>query len=302
MVNLETLKRSIGSAEDLAGVVRTMKTMAAVSIRQYEMAAESLNVYSRTIDTGLSMVLQNSAHSLSPEQAESGLTGALVFGSDQGMCGQFNEQIGQFTADVLSEEVILLRGVAPVLCVGHRVADTLVSNAVQVEQTFPLPGSATGITWLVQDLLSAMDRWRETHRIGRILVFHNRRISASAWNPHSLQLLPLDTERFQRKPADNEAKAANRSLPLWTMNTSVLFSRLVKQFLFVSLFRACAESLAGENASRIAAMQAAERNIRDRLHLLRSEFAQRRQTAITEELLDVVTGFELLSQQPTGEV
>ena len=57
MQTLETLKRSIKSADDLAGVVRTMKTMAAVSIRQYETATESLDVYSRTIDTGLRMVL-----------------------------------------------------------------------------------------------------------------------------------------------------------------------------------------------------------------------------------------------------
>jgi F-type H+-transporting ATPase subunit gamma len=84
------------------------------------------------------------------------------------------------------------------------------------------------------------------------------------------------------------------------MNTQVLFSRLVTQFLFVSLFRACAESLAGENASRIAAMQAAERNIDDRLQELRADYSRRRQTTITEELLDVVTGYEALTQSDTS--
>ena len=77
----------------------------------------------------------------------------------------------------------------------------------------------------------------------------------------------------------------------------MLFSRLVRQLIFVTLFRACAESLAGENASRIAAMQAAERNINERLLLLKSQYAQQRQTAITEELLDVVTGFEALKSE-----
>jgi len=61
------------------------------------------------------------------------------------------------------------------------------------------------------------------------------------------------------------------------MDTSVLFSRLVKQFLFVSLFRACSESMAGENASHIAAIQAAERNIKDRLVQLQSTSGSRRQ-------------------------
>jgi F-type H+-transporting ATPase subunit gamma len=67
--------------------------------------------------------------------------------------------------------------------------------------------------------------------------------------------------------------------------------------LFVSLFTACAESLASENASRIAAMQAAEKNIEQRLDELRGAFNLMRQSAITEELLDVVTGFEALSNE-----
>jgi F-type H+-transporting ATPase subunit gamma len=159
-----------------------------------------------------------------------------------------------------------------------------------------MPGSATGITPLVQDLLPAIDQWREEMHVGRIVVFHNRRLSASSWRPDALQLLPLQLDQPLTDSAE-DSQPAGRSLPLWNMDTNLLFSRLVKQFLFVSLFRACAESLAGENASRIAAMQAAERNIRDRLYLLRSDYAQRRQTTITEELLDVVTGFEALSQK-----
>ena len=72
---------------------------------------------------------------------------------------------------------------------------------------------------------------------------------------------------------------------------------MVRQYLFVSLFQACAESLASENASRIAAMQAAEKNIEERLEELQGQYNHLRQTAITEELLDVVTGFEALASQ-----
>ena len=297
MQNPETLKRSISSAEDLAGVVRTMKTMAAVSIRQYETATESLSVYSRTIETGLRMLLCESKHDAPKKPtAAAGRTGAVIFGSDQGMCGQFNEQIARFAVDSLSGNAGNLQQVTPVLCVGHRVSATVVTAGSDVEQTFRLPGSASGITSLVQDLLPAIDHWRGAHGIIRILVFHNRRLSASTWQPFALQLLPLRPDRFLHHHAEAPA-VASRSLPTWSMDSDVLFSRLVKQFLFVSLFRACAESMAGENASRIAAMQAAERSIRDRLQVLRSDYAVRRQTMITEELLDVVTGFEALKQE-----
>ena len=82
-----------------------------------------------------------------------------------------------------------------------------------------------------------------------------------------------------------------------TMPWHDLFSAVARQYLFISLYRACAESLASENASRILSMQAAEKNIEDRLAELQTEFHHQRQTSITEELLDVVTGFEALSQQ-----
>lgn len=304
MQTLESLKRSIKSAEDLAGVVRTMKTMAAVSIRQYETAEESLGGYSQTIETGLQMLLGQQHDESGGVAVQVERTGAIVFGSDQGMCGQFNEQISQFTIESpqLHAPGQTARGHSvpahsvPVICIGHRVADKFISEGIPTDRVFRLPGSVTGITSLVQDLLPAIDAWRADHHVTRIFVFHNRRLSASSWQPYAMQLLPLQLDRMDHY---EESGDVSRSLPFWTMDTSVLFSRLVQQFLFVSLFRACAESLAGENASRIAAMQSAERNIRDRIHILHTDYAQRRQTTITEELLDVVTGFEALKDSPS---
>jgi F-type H+-transporting ATPase subunit gamma len=70
---------------------------------------------------------------------------------------------------------------------------------------------------------------------------------------------------------------------------------LVREYLFVSLFRACAESLASENASRLAAMQRAEKNIDELQENLNRTFHRLRQSGIDEELFDVVSGFEALA-------
>ena len=74
-----------------------------------------------------------------------------------------------------------------------------------------------------------------------------------------------------------------------------MFTAVIRQYLFLQLFRACAESLASENASRIAAMQQAEKNIDQRLQVLNSQFHQNRQQAITAELLDIMSGFEAVT-------
>lgn len=69
---------------------------------------------------------------------------------------------------------------------------------------------------------------------------------------------------------------------------------LIREYLFISLFRACTESLASKNASRLAAMQRAEKNIDELLEDLNQTFHRQRQTGIDEELFDVIAGYELL--------
>ncbi|MCA9051800.1 MAG: F0F1 ATP synthase subunit gamma [Planctomycetaceae bacterium] len=295
MQTLETLKRRISSAQDLLSVVRTMKTLAAVSIRQYELAVESLVDYYQTVEDGLRMAMWN-AESLPRSEAADGdghrRTGAVIFGSDQGMCGQFNEQIAGYAADILrGEDDSSQTSSRPVIAVGGRVAGRLPELGLTPDEELMVAGSSTAIAASVHDLLAVMDNWRCTRKVGRILLFYNRRRTASSYQPGHVQLLPIHADvlsqlRPQRWPS--------RTLPAFTMDRSVLLSRLIRQYVFVSLFRAMAESLAGENASRIAGMQAAENNIQDRLTELQTDYHQQRQTAVTEELLDVVTGFEAL--------
>jgi F-type H+-transporting ATPase subunit gamma len=68
----------------------------------------------------------------------------------------------------------------------------------------------------------------------------------------------------------------------------------VREHLFVSLFRASAESLASENASRLAAMQRADRNIGELLTELGARYHRIRKSGIDEELFDVVAGFDAM--------
>jgi F-type H+-transporting ATPase subunit gamma len=87
---------------------------------------------------------------------------------------------------------------------------------------------------------------------------------------------------------------SGRSLPQFRMDPDRLMSWLVQQRLFVVIYRGLTEALASEHASRLAAMQAAERNIEERRDELQGLYRQRRQETITRELLDVVSGFEVV--------
>ena len=68
-------------------------------------------------------------------------------------------------------------------------------------------------------------------------------------------------------------------------------------YFFVTLFRACAQSLASEHATRLASMQRAEKNIGELLDNLKLSYHQLRQMTIDEELFDVISGAQVLKKE-----
>lgn len=291
METTEGIKRRINSVTDLASIVRTMKTLAAVSIRQYERAVESLVDYNRTVMLGLQVLLDNRpAGEASAGSTRPGRLGAIIFGSDQGMCGQFNEQVAGYALEMLAG-LATARAASSVLAVGVRTIGRLEDARQPVTGILPVPGSADGITTLVQQALWHIDRWQSEAGVTEVALFYNAPLPGMTYAPRHLHLLPVDA----RWLADLTGQPwPSRVLPTYTMDWERLFSALIRQYLFVSIYRACANSLACENAARLVTMQAAERNIEEHLEELNRRYHEQRQTAITTELLDIVSGFEVL--------
>ncbi|MDJ0901130.1 MAG: F0F1 ATP synthase subunit gamma [Xenococcus sp. MO_188.B8] len=179
-----------------------------------------------------------------------------------------------------------------ILAIGSRIGDRLEAVGHKCEACFPLPSSILGITAIIQEMVLILEQWRQEKQVDQIIVIYNRIVNGSTYRPTDLQIFPLNLERLKKLP---QQKWTSRSLPTFTMSQDKLATVLFRQYFFVSLYRACAESLKSENTSRLAGMQMAETNIAERLSELNMEFNHQRQTTITEELLDIVSGFEALT-------
>lgn len=287
METLETLGRRIATTRELQDVVRTMKTLSAVSIRQYESAVAALRQYSRSIALGLQAVQRRRALQPPPRHGADAGTAVVIFGSDHGLCGRFNELITDFAAGQLAT----LPERPLWFTLGARARAHLEAGGERIAASLALPGAVSGLVEMAHTVLRTLDDWWTTRGIERMLVFHNGRREPFNAVPAAVQLLPLDPAwlvDLAQRPWPS------RSLPLFTMDTEALFAALVRQHLFVTIYRAGAESLASEHASRLAAMQSAEHNIKEHLEELNIEYRCRRQESITDELLDVVAGFEVL--------
>ncbi|MFO8002631.1 F0F1 ATP synthase subunit gamma [Thioalkalivibrio sp.] len=290
MESPDQLSRQIESLEDLQSIVKTMKALSAVSIRQYERAVESLAEYFHTIELGLRVVLRAGDVRRHETETAQGHYGAVVFGSDHGLCGRFNEDVTEHLLARLAQDAGEERR-RHFIAVGARVAMQLEANDLTLDETFWVPGSADRITATVQEVLQKIEAWRAEDGVECVYLYYNAPSDRGRYEPTSLQILPLDTHRFRH--LEREPWPSKR-VPTYSMDTEALLSALIRQYYFIALFRACAQSQASEHASRLAAMQSAERNLDERLEDETAHYRRVRQNAITGELLDVVAGFEAM--------
>ena len=293
MLTLEKLQKKINTTRDLLSVVKTMKTLAAVNIRQYENAAASLEEYNGVIDMGWQILFRNQAAFPRTKSPSEGII--LVLGSDQGMCGQFNDLLLQL-APAKKEELAERSIHASFWTVGERIS-TGIDDMDSVAEHFSLPGSIPAINSEVQRIVQQFEAYQRERGVVAFHLVHNKIIKGSTYQPVWMQLLPLDRNWFKRFTSRPAQKLC---LPMIGINREAIFRHLFHQYLFASLYRAFAQSMASENAARLASMQAAEKNILEIADELQARFRETRQSTITAELFDIVAGFESLSDQHLG--
>ncbi len=299
--SLPLLRHRLKIAGDLGAVVKTMKAMAAASITQFEQAASALEEYARAVELSLALYFRQHPSSgtagtkgegLIPPPAPRGTArrGALlVFGTDQGMVGQFNESLVEKVVGRLAEEPE-----PPLIwAVGERIQYRLENAGYVPARVFPAPNSTEAIAPLIASILEEIEGAWEGGAAGNVSFCRNRPLSRARYEFSWSCLLPLDEHweaRFRHLPWPSG------NLPELVHETPGTLAAFVSQYLFVSLFRACAESAAAENGARLAAMQRAEKNIEERQHDLQQDFNRQRQKGIDEELFDLLAGYEALSK------
>lgn len=285
----QSLLRKMASAGDLHGIVRSMKALAISNIGQYEHAVQALTAYAHIIELGLGASFRqlgpiNPAFERRIETKRNGFT-AVVFGSDHGLVGPFND----VAVDFARHKIASIPGNPRILAIGDRAGNRLTDAGFTVSQTYPVPLSVSAITTLIGQILYDNESVRQTDVSYEMHVFYNRPESVTEYKPVGQQVLPFDQAlRKEWMRIDWPTQ-----MPPDMMGGAVMtVSALIREFLFVSLFKACALSLASENASRLAAMQRADKNIEEILQHLSGVYNHLRQQEIDDDLSDIIAGYE----------
>jgi len=193
-----SLRRKINSAGNLQSVVQTMKALAASSIGQYEQSVRALGDYYRAVELGLGICFRGTGSAAwtteETRKTDAGAIGAIVFGSDQGLVGQFNDVV----ADHAVETLAAFPTRPEVWAVGERVHARLADAGLLPVGLFTVPNSVKAITPLVGQILMESETRHGRGELTQLHLFYNRPKSGAVYAAVRQRLLPLD-EEWRRK-------------------------------------------------------------------------------------------------------
>ena len=278
------IERQIQTIEGLRDIIHSMRSLAATYLGRAEERLEGVRAYAETIGRAIRDCLHGREIALPPSEGKH--TAILAFFSEQGLCGRFNEVMAE--AAVKAARAVE----APhFIVVGRRGPGLLRRNTLRVLAELPSTTSPDGIDPVMREIARTVLQLYDRDTFAQLHLLYARYLSPGRIEPRFERVLPLDLSQWR------DATQTRTPPPRLALKRLPLLEELVNEYTFISLYRAFTESLAGENGMRLQSMEAAKSNIDDTLADLQLQARVQRQNAITEELLDVVSGAEALSGQ-----
>ena len=280
---LESLSHKLSMAGELNGVVRTMKALSASNLLQYEHSVQALDQYVNTLRMGLRVCLSYHPSEVQGSFGDPEECVVIVFGSGQGLAGQFNEIVSHHASVQATDLAVHTEW----WTVGPYLPAHLEQLGFDVTKKFEVPHAIDSINFLVEQILVNTDLKLESRPATSFYLCHNAPDKGTGYLPNFIRYLPLDQGWLKSFSRD---VWPTRQHPEALPNPAQGLKSLLREYLFVSIYRASAESLASENISRLSAMERAEKNIADIIGELTQQYHQLRQSSIDEEMFDVIAG------------
>jgi F-type H+-transporting ATPase subunit gamma len=278
MTALAAIQRRIASMDELLEIVGAMRSLAGMRVQEAQRALPGIRRYADSMATAVraAVLLMPQAP---PQRAGRGASSRLLIlcSAEHGFVGGFNERLLDSAEAALAPADVLF-------VLGSRGAALAAERGWRSAWTAPMPTRLAGAPDTVNRLTTEIYKRIVAAEVSRVEVLFGRvpEGTASPTIEH-VRLLPLDTARLAARQAE---------APLHNLQPGLLLERLAAEYLFALLTEAAVESIASENAARFIAMNSARENVTRKLDQLQESGRQERQTEITSELLDLITGTE----------
>ena len=287
MASLRDIRRRIGSVKNTRQITRAMKLVAGAKLRRATEAATAAKPYQQSLSRMLARVVASAGeieHPLleTPDNENDVLI--AVLSSDRGLCGGFNSQLFR----KLEKDIAALKADGKnvrLLCFGKKARAHFGARNYEIaDSTTDLaPENYSNIADALADkLVVALGK----NEFSQAYVGYNEYASVMNQEPSLVQVLPMKLDTDEDEAGGGEY--------LYEPDGQQILSHLLPKALRTQLFQAFLETQAGEQASRMTAMDNATRNASELIDSLTLDYNRARQAAITTELTEIVSGAEAL--------
>ena len=291
MGNLKEIRTRIASIESTQKITSSMKLVSAAKLRRAQTAIQHLRPYSQKLSEILNNLAgSNTGTEPSPlfEAREPEKVVIVVITSNKGLCGAFNSNIVKTVNHLISEKYAEQQrnGNVQLICFGKKGKEQLCKQfpvSFYNEKLLDNP-DFTEISAVADDLMQRF----VNHEIDKVDIVYNQFLNAATQRITVEDFLPVTSLE-----SDETQKTTNDYII--EPSADKLLMELIPKILRTQLYKTLSDSIASEHGARMISMTKATDNATEILRDLRLKYNNARQSSITNELIEIVSGANALN-------
>jgi len=273
MKTTEEIQEKIKKFEDIGKIILSMKSIASLNVQNSQHQILSLRNYEEEITDSLKMLLSYYPNiNLSFEKGKKAI---IVYGSDQGLCGLFNERIANFVKNNI-------KNYEGLIIIGKKLDETIQDNKLK---SFSSPVNYEVIYSYASELLEYITEIYVSGKINEIYVAYNQFLGVGKYIPVYRRIIPFEIKR----------EDVFKFPPITDIKPEKILSNLIVEYIFSNIYRSYLESFLSENSVRLMNMNNASRTIEKSIKRLEIEKNYYRQEEITGEIQEILIAYKILT-------
>lgn len=288
MPSLRDIRRRITSVKNTRQITRAMKLVSGAKLKRATDAAIAARPYQRTLSRVLARVVASAGdveHPLLTQPSNTQDVLVVLLTADRGLCGAFNQNICRAAQEQI-DKIVADGKTVRLVCYGKKGRAYFEKRGYNVAESFP-GMNPTSYARFADELSVKLVTWLNANNFSAAYLAYGEFRSVMSQKPSFQQVLPMKLES-----AESAAGAGGDYL--YEPRGQEILAELLPMALRTQLFQAFLETEAGEQASRMTAMDNATRNASELIASLTLDYNRARQAYITKELIEIVSGAEAL--------
>jgi F-type H+-transporting ATPase subunit gamma len=277
-VSTKSIEQKVKAFEDIHDIVNAMKAYAGLNIRKTEEYVPHVRTYAKNVSYAMAY-LSSHFPSIAMPQRHAGKRVLVAFGSEQGLCGDYNERIADYMDTVATTEDYIF-------VIGKRLKLAIEQHKLRITAFMESAVSFDGIRDVMETSLSKIMDIYSGKDIYNLTVLFTSVVKNNAEITIE-QILPPDMKALETvEPLSKKS--------LMYLNPEQIFKKLIEEQLYISIYKCYVESLRSENWYRLRRMESASENILKNISDLKTVQRYVRQEDITQEILEILGGSRLV--------